>query len=89
MTVVVLSLVLLAQFGWYKCQLMQQSAEVAESIRAIGTMRPPTAPVRKSMRFKELLAPKIARGTVSVEEDDAHSAVTFRATTCSCPDRRR
>ncbi|MBO9647895.1 MAG: type VI secretion system protein TssL, long form [Variovorax sp.] len=79
-TVSLLSLALLAQFSWYKYQLVQRSAEVEGRIRAIGALRPPPqpVPVYKSLRLKELLAPEIARGTVSVEEDDEHSAVSFK-----------
>ncbi|MEJ8827463.1 type VI secretion system protein TssL, long form [Variovorax humicola] len=77
-TVSLLSLVLLAQFSWYKYRLVQKTNEVETGLRAIGALRPPPAPVHKSLRLKELLAPEIARGTVSVEEDDAHSAVSFK-----------
>lgn len=78
-TVSVLSLVLLAQFSWYKYQLAHKSAVVEANIRAVGAMQPPPPPpARKSLRLKELLAPEIARGTVSVEEDNDHSNVTFK-----------
>ncbi|MEJ8810701.1 type VI secretion system protein TssL, long form [Variovorax ureilyticus] len=77
-TASLLSLALLGQYAWYKYQLVQKSAGVEADIRAIGALRPPPAPVRKSLRLKELLAPEIARGTVSVEEDDEHSAVSFK-----------
>ncbi|MCL2430392.1 MAG: type VI secretion system protein TssL, long form [Alphaproteobacteria bacterium] len=74
-TASVLALALLGQFTWYKYQLLHQSAEVEANIRAIGALRP--SPTRV-LRLKELLAQEIERGTVSVEEDDAHSAVSFK-----------
>ena len=80
-TASLLSLALLAQFSWYKYQLVHTSTDVEASIRAIGALRPPSpppAPIHKSLRLKELLAPEIARGSVSVEEDDDHSAVSFK-----------
>ncbi|CAA2104691.1 type VI secretion system protein TssL, long form [Variovorax paradoxus] len=74
----VLSLVLFGFFAWYKYQLLLLSAEVEGRIAAIGRMRPPPPPPARSLRLKELLAPEIARGTVSVEEDERRSAVTFK-----------
>lgn len=78
MTGSVLSLVLFGFFAWYKYQLLLLSAEVEGRIAAIGRMRPPPPPPARSLRLKELLAPEIARGTVSVEEDERRSAVTFK-----------
>jgi type VI secretion system protein ImpK len=77
-TVCVLSLVLLVMFSWYKYQLSQQTAEVVAGIRAIGAMRPVPPPERNPLRLKELLAPEIAAGTVSVQEDDKESVVSFK-----------
>lgn len=80
-TASLLTLILFGLFAWYKYQLLQLSADVEERIAAIGRMRPPPeppAPPMKPLRLKELLAPEIARGTVTVDEDDRRSAVTFR-----------
>jgi len=50
-TVSFLSLGLLAQFSWYKYQLVQKIAAVETNIRAIGATRLlPPPPVRKSLR---------------------------------------
>lgn len=88
-TVVLLTLVLLGMFSWYKYQLRHTSVEVEERIRAIGAMQPPPAPPHKSLRLKELLSAEIARGTVSVEEDDNHSAVSFRGDDMFVPGQAR
>ena len=77
-TVTLLALALVGLFSWYKYQLRITGVDVEERIRAIGAMQPPAAPPHRSLRLKELLSAEIARGTVSVEEDDNHSAVTFK-----------
>lgn len=75
-TVVVLSVVLLGLFGWFKYELMNRAADVQKQIAAIGAMTPPPAPPQ--LHLKQLLRDEIAAGTVSVDEDARHSAVTFR-----------
>lgn len=79
-TVLLCSLVSLGLIGWYKYRLMHMQADVEARIAAIGKLRPPPAPapVVKPLRLKELLSAEIARGTVSVDEDDRRSAVTFK-----------
>lgn len=77
-TASVLALALLGLFAWYKYQLLNTSADVEARIAAIGKLRPPPAPPVRPLRLKELLSADIARGTVSVDEDDNHSAVTFK-----------
>jgi type VI secretion system protein ImpK len=72
----VLGLAVFAQFSWYKYHLLQQSTVVQEKISAIGKLTPP--PVRV-LRLAELLKEEIAQEKVSVDEDDDHSAVTFRS----------
>lgn len=92
LTVSLLTLVLCGLFAWYKYQLLQTSADVEQRIAAIGRMRPPPtppAPAVKPLRLKELLAPEIARGTVSVEEDEHRSAVTFRGDDMFVPGQAR
>jgi type VI secretion system protein ImpK len=91
-TVSLLTLVLFGLFAWYKYQLLRMSADVEQRIAAIGRMHPPPtppAPPIKPLRLKELLAPEIARGTVSVEEDDRRSAVTFKGDDMFVPGQAR
>ncbi|GHU47159.1 hypothetical protein AGMMS50289_21930 [Betaproteobacteria bacterium] len=75
-SVCVFGLIVFALFSWYKYQLLQQSNIVQEKIAAIGKLTPP--PVR-ILRLAELLKEEIAQGKVFVDEDDYHSAVTFRS----------
>jgi type VI secretion system protein ImpK len=78
-TVVVLSTVLLAMFGYYKYDLMRRSAAVQKQIADIGRMMPPPAPsTPPALNLKALLKDEIAAGTVSVVENAHHSKVTFR-----------
>lgn len=75
-TVTFLSVILLGIFGWFKYDLMSRSAVVQTQIAEIGRMTPPPAPPQ--LHLKQLLKDEIAAGTVSVDEDARHSAVTFR-----------
>ena len=75
-TVVVLSLILLGLFGYFKYELLNRSTSVQKQIADIGHMTPPPAP--PTLHLKELLQNEIAAGTVSVDEDAHHSSVTFR-----------
>ncbi|MGV2291400.1 type VI secretion system protein TssL, long form [Trinickia sp. YCB016] len=75
-TVTVLSVILLGLFGWFKYELMSRSTDVQKQIADIGRMTPPPAPPQ--LHLKQLLKNEIAAGTVSVDEDARHSAVTFR-----------
>jgi type VI secretion system protein ImpK len=79
-TVAVLSLILLAIFGYFKYELLKRSADVQKQIAEIGRMTPPPPPppAPRALHLKELLKNEIAAGTVSVEEDARHSSVTFR-----------
>jgi len=88
-TASVLALVLLGLFAWYKYQLLNTSADVEARIAAIGKLRPPPAPPVRPLRLKELLSAEIARGTVSVDEDDHHSAVTFKGDDMFVPGQAR
>ncbi|CAE6746800.1 type VI secretion system protein TssL, long form [Paraburkholderia nemoris] len=74
-TAVLLSLILLAMFGYAKYDLMTRSAAVEKQISEISRITPPRAP--PALHLKELLKDEIAAGKVSVDEDDHHSAVTF------------
>jgi type VI secretion system protein ImpK len=89
MTASILTLILFGLFAWYKYQLLQLTANVQDRIAAIGRMRPPPEPPVKPMRLKELLAAEIERGTVSVEEDDRRSAVTFKGDDMFVPGQAR
>lgn len=75
-TATFLSVILLGIFGWFKYELMSRSAVVQTQIADIGRMTPPPAPPQ--LHLKQLLKDEIAAGTVSVNEDARHSAVTFR-----------
>jgi type VI secretion system protein ImpK len=75
-TVAVLSVVLLGLFGWFKYELLSRVAQVQKQIANIGQMTPP--PAAPAMHLKQLLKNDVAAGTVSVDEDARHSAVTFR-----------
>lgn len=84
-TVTVLSVILLTMFGWYKYQLLSRSAEVEKLIAQIAgkTLPPPVGPAvpeptGPSLHLKQLLKNEIAAHTVSVDEDESRSAVTFR-----------
>jgi type VI secretion system protein ImpK len=88
-TASLLAMVLFGLFAWYKYQLLQLGNDVEARIAAIGRMRPPPAPPGKPLRLKELLAPEIARGTVSVDEDDRRSAVTFKGDDMFVPGQAR
>lgn len=88
-TASLLTLILIGLFAWYKYQLLQLSADVEERITAIGRLRPPPAPPAKPLRLKELLAAEIERGTVSVDEDERRSAVTFKGDDMFVPAQAR
>jgi len=83
-TVVVLSLILLGMYGYFKYELLNRSAAVQKQIAAIAQMAPPqaSAPI---LHLKDLLKSEIAAGTVSVNEDAHHSSVTFRGDTMFAP----
>ncbi|VWB44392.1 membrane protein [Burkholderia lata] len=76
-TATVLSVALLGLFGYYKYELSTRAASLQTQIADIARMTPPPAPPRQ-LHLKQLLKDEIAAGTVSVDEDARHSAVTFR-----------
>jgi len=76
-TVTILSVILLGLFGWFKYELSSRSAHVQKQIADIARMTPSPAPPPQ-LHLKQLLKDEIAAGTVSVDEDARHSAVTFR-----------
>ncbi|MCI0151578.1 type VI secretion system protein TssL, long form [Paraburkholderia sediminicola] len=79
-TVVVLSVILLGMYGYDRYRLATRTAEVQKQIADIGRMMPLAAPPAPppGLHLKELLGNEVAAGTVSVDEDAHHSAVTFR-----------
>ncbi|WP_242468313.1 type VI secretion system protein TssL, long form [Burkholderia plantarii] len=80
-SVTVLSMILLGLFGWFKYELSGRSADVQKQIADIARMTtPPASPPAspEQLHLKPLLKDEIAAGTVSVDEDARHSAVTFR-----------
>ncbi|OXJ15483.1 type VI secretion system protein TssL, long form [Burkholderia sp. AU6039] len=77
-TVTVLSVILLGLFGWFKYELFSRSAVVQKQIVDIARMTPPPVQPPQQLHLKQLLKDEIAAGTVSVDEDARHSAVTFR-----------
>lgn len=85
----VLTLILFGLFAWYKYQLLQSSADLQQRIAAIGRLRPPPAPPVKPLRLKELLASEIERETVSVDEDERRSIVTFKGDEMFVPGQAR
>ncbi|OMW45515.1 type VI secretion system protein TssL, long form [Burkholderia pseudomallei] len=75
-TATALSVLLLGAFGYFKYALLTRGADVEKQIAAIGRMTPPP-PAAPALRLAALLRNEIAAGTVSVDEDARHSAVTF------------
>ncbi|WP_280816448.1 type VI secretion system protein TssL, long form [Variovorax sp. TBS-050B] len=88
-TASLVALALVALFSWYKYQLLHRSRQVEAHIRAVGAMQPPPKPPRKPLRLKELLSEEIARGTVSVDEDENRSIVSFKGDDMFVPGRAR
>jgi len=76
-TVTVLSLILLGMWGYFKYQLVTRADDIQKQIGDIARMTPPPPPAA-FLHLKTLLKDEIAAGTVSVDEDAKHSAVTFR-----------
>lgn len=75
-TFCVLGLVLFGLFTWYKYQLLVTSHDLEKRIVAIG--KAPPAQPQVPLRLSVLLKDEIARGLVTVAEDDQHSTVTFK-----------
>ncbi|HTH61629.1 MAG TPA: type VI secretion system protein TssL, long form [Paraburkholderia sp.] len=79
------ALLVFALFGWFKYHLLWKGDALEARILEIGS-RPvpppvtPPAPARKPLRLRlsVLLKEEIARGLVTVVEDDVHSHVIFR-----------
>ena len=81
-------LVMLTLFGLYSHRMNLATETVQQRIDAIGkNLPPPPVPVHK-LRLKILLANEIARGLLTVEEDDHHSRVIFRGDTMFIPGQK-
>ncbi|WP_370467222.1 type VI secretion system protein TssL, long form [Caballeronia sp. BR00000012568055] len=75
MSFAVAGVIVTGLFCWYKYHLLTRGDALEQRIIEIGRLTPPPA---RLLRLKQLLRDEIAAGTVSVDEDDRHSAVTFR-----------
>lgn len=81
-------LVMLTLFAFYSHRMNLATETVKQRIDAIGkNLPPPPVPVHK-LRLKILLANEIARGLLTVEEDDHHSRVIFRGDTMFIPGQK-
>lgn len=80
-------MVMLTVFGLYSHRMNLVTETVQQHIDAIGKHLPPPVPVHK-LRLKILLANEIARGLLTVEEDDHHSWVVFRGDTMFVPGQK-
>ncbi|MGV2293067.1 type VI secretion system protein TssL, long form [Trinickia sp. YCB016] len=78
-TASVAALAIFGTFAWYKYQLLTQSNVLEARILAISKLAPPPPPPPvQRLRLSILLKNEIARGLVSVDEDDRHSNVVFK-----------
>ena len=85
-----LLLVLAGLFCNYKIQLGRRGAEVLAQLKALGTLQAPVLVSRaRPMRLKSLLEAEMERGTVTVDEDDTRSAVSFRGDDMFAPGQAR
>lgn len=86
----VLLLVLAGLFCNYKIQLGRRDAEVLAQLKALVTLQAPVLVARvRPMRLKSLLEAEIERGTVTVDEDETRSAVSFRGDEMFAPGQAR
>lgn len=75
----VLALVLFGQFAWAKYQLLSTSGDLEKRIHALRQLQPaePVA-VAQSLGLAQLLAPEIAKGVVTVNDEATRSLVVFK-----------
>jgi type VI secretion system protein ImpK len=74
-----LALVLLAQFGWSKYQLLSSSTDLEKRIHALRQLQPDEPQVKaQALGLPQLLAEEIAQGRVTVQEDATHALVVFK-----------
>lgn len=77
----VLGLLLLAQFGWSKYQLLQEGGALEQRIAALKQLqpeKPPADALPAALGLKELLAEAIGQGRVTVDESTQGAVVVFR-----------
>jgi type VI secretion system protein ImpK len=72
-----LALILLAQFGWSKYQLLSASTDLEKRIHALRQLQPEQTQV-KALGLSKLLSDDIAKGVVTVIEDPNRSQVVFK-----------
>ncbi|AJG20689.1 type VI secretion system protein TssL, long form [Cupriavidus basilensis] len=76
MTAAVLAVVLLGMFAWMKRELLLRQHDLLQQIEAIGRMTPPPWP--QALHLAEWLKDEIARGVVTVHDNDRGATVVFR-----------
>ena len=76
-TAAVLGLILFGLFGWYKYNLMVKTHNLETKIEKLSEVQAVVIQPAKPLRLAELLQSEIARGVVSVSEDERQSVVTF------------
>jgi type VI secretion system protein ImpK len=89
-TAAVAALIVFALFAWYKYQLLFVSNPLEAKIRAIGQPPKVQAPVvPQRLRLSILLKDEIARGEVTVAEDERSSKVVFKGDYMFVPGQSR
>ncbi|SMG54174.1 type VI secretion system protein TssL, long form [Paraburkholderia susongensis] len=77
-------------FAWYKYRLLFESNALEAKILAIGQpVRTPVPVVHERLRLSVLLKDQIARGQVTVDEDERSSKVVFRGDYVFLPGQSR
>ena len=79
-SVSVLGLVLFGQFGWFKYQLLNKTAQVQKDIEALVKLQPPLVTERKlDLNFAELLKEEILDGRAKVEQNQQRLLLVFKS----------
>ncbi|OMG75195.1 type VI secretion system protein TssL, long form [Burkholderia ubonensis] len=84
-TVVLLSLVALGLFGYFKYELLRRGADVQRQIADIRSTSSPHAAPEPARKLRTLLEEEIAAGTVSVDESAHRSSITLRGDAMFAP----
>ncbi|MCC8402582.1 type VI secretion system protein TssL, long form [Paraburkholderia sp. MMS20-SJTN17] len=89
-TAAVAALCVFSLFAWYKYRLLAQSHALEAKILAIGEpIKVPTPTVPERVRLSTLLKDEIARGQVSVDENERSSRVVLRGDYVFLPGQSR